>query len=150
MWSSWSKLKNSYWAANFHLSQRLTCFICGSYGAKSEPPTACVFSMQKSELLLQWHIVHIKERPLTTFNINPLAPGEFEWNFRHLISKQISMIDGWGISYEIAPNMNVNGLHWWSVNIGLGNGLVLSGNKPLPEPMLTQISVTIRTINDAH
>ena len=25
------------------------------------------------------------------------------------------------------------------VNIGLGNGLVPSGNKPLPEPMLTQI-----------
>ena len=26
-----------------------------------------------------------------------------------------------------------------TVNIGSGNGLVLSGNKPLPEPMLTQI-----------
>ena len=25
------------------------------------------------------------------------------------------------------------------VNIGSGNGLVPSGNKPLPEPMLTQI-----------
>ena len=36
------------------------------------------------------------------------------------------------------------GLNWWSVNIGSGNGLVPSGNKPLPEPMLTQISVTIR------
>ena len=29
------------------------------------------------------------------------------------------------------------------VNIGSGNGLVPSGNKPLPEPMLTQISVSI-------
>ena len=36
--------------------------------------------------------------------------------------------------------MNVTGLHWWSVNIGLGNGLVPSGNNPLPEPMLTQNS----------
>ena len=27
------------------------------------------------------------------------------------------------------------------VNIGSGNGLVPSGNKPLPEPMLTQIYV---------
>ena len=27
------------------------------------------------------------------------------------------------------------------VNIGSGNGLVSSGNKPLPEPMLTQIYV---------
>ena len=30
---------------------------------------------------------------------------------------------------------------YWYVNIGSGNGLVLSGNKPLPEPMLTQIYV---------
>ena len=29
------------------------------------------------------------------------------------------------------------------VNIGLGNGLVPSGNKPLPEPMLTQIYVVV-------
>ena len=44
------------------------------------------------------------------------------------------------LQYEI---MNVIGLHWWSVNIGSGDGLVPSGNKPLPEPMLTQISVAI-------
>ena len=41
------------------------------------------------------------------------------------------------------PNMNVTGLQWWSVNIGSGNGLVPSGNKPLHAPMLTQISVAI-------
>ena len=28
------------------------------------------------------------------------------------------------------------------VNVGSGNGLVPSGNKPLPEPMLTKIHVT--------
>ena len=28
---------------------------------------------------------------------------------------------------------------WWQVNIGLGNGLFPSSNKPLPEPMLIQI-----------
>ena len=32
---------------------------------------------------------------------------------------------------------------FWQVNIGSGNGLVLSSNKPLPEPMLTQIYVAI-------
>ena len=39
----------------------------------------------------------------------------------------------------------VNGSGSWqmSVRIGLGNGLVLSGNKPLPEPMLTRIYVAI-------
>ena len=31
-----------------------------------------------------------------------LAPEKFEWNFRHLIFKQISVIDGCGISCEIA------------------------------------------------
>ena len=73
--------------------------------------------------------------------INSLAPGKFEWNFRLVIFKQIFVIDGWGISCEIAQY--VIGLHWRSVNIGSGNGMVSSRNKPLPEPMLTQISVVI-------
>ena len=68
--------------------------------------------------------------------INSLAPGKFEWNFKYINFKQILVIDG-------CPNMNVIGLLWWSVNIGSGNGLVPSGTKPLPEPMLTQISVAI-------
>ena len=36
--------------------------------------------------------------------------------------------------------MSTRGSHWWWVNIGSGNGLVPSGTKPLPEPMLTQLS----------
>ena len=32
---------------------------------------------------------------------NSMAPGKFEWNFRHVIFKQIFVIDGWGISCEI-------------------------------------------------
>ena len=35
-------------------------------------------------------------------SINSLAPGKFEWNFRHVIFKQILVIDDWGISCEIA------------------------------------------------
>ena len=34
-------------------------------------------------------------------DINSLAPGKFEWNFRHVIFKQILVTDGWGISCEI-------------------------------------------------
>ena len=48
-----------------------------------------------------------------------------DWWLRHLL---------WN-----CPNMNVTELHWWSVNIDSGNGLVSSGNKPLPEPMLTDL-----------
>ena len=39
--------------------------------------------------------------------------------------------------------VNVTRPHWWLVNIGWGNGLVVSGNKPLTDPMVTQILVTI-------
>ena len=34
--------------------------------------------------------------------LNSLAPGKFEWNFRHVSFKQILVIDDWGISCEIA------------------------------------------------
>ena len=34
--------------------------------------------------------------------LGPLAPGKFEWNCRHVIFKQILVIDDWGISCEIA------------------------------------------------
>ena len=34
--------------------------------------------------------------------INSLAPGKFEWNFRNVIFKQILVIDDWDISCEIA------------------------------------------------
>ena len=33
--------------------------------------------------------------------VNLLAPGIFEWNFRHVIFKQILVIDGWDISCDI-------------------------------------------------
>ena len=36
---------------------------------------------------------------------------------------------------EVNATQNI----WFKINIGLGNGLVASGNKVLPEPMLTQI-----------
>ena len=36
--------------------------------------------------------------------VNSLAPGKFEWNFKyvHVIFRRILLIDGWGISCEIA------------------------------------------------
>ena len=35
-------------------------------------------------------------------SVNSLAPGKFEWNFSYVILKQILVIDGCGISCEIA------------------------------------------------
>ena len=33
--------------------------------------------------------------------LNSLAPGKFVWNFRHVIFKQILVIDSWGISVKL-------------------------------------------------
>ena len=46
-------------------------------------------------------------------------------------------------SCEIALQLNATDHLWWWVSIGSGCGLVPSANKPLPEPMLTQIHVAI-------
>ena len=43
--------------------------------------------------------------------------------------------------YKFAVTSHI--FQWQLVNIGSGSGLVLSGNEPLPEPILTQIYVAI-------
>ena len=54
------------------------------------------------------------------------------------------MIDGWHIFCEIAlRRMSPDLTDDKSTGNGSGNGLVPSGNKPLPEPMLTQFSGAI-------
>ena len=79
-----------------------------------------------------------------TMKVNSLTLGIFKRNFRKIIFQLILVIDGWSISCKIVLKwMPTNGPYWWYINIGSGNGLVPSGNKPLPEPMLTQISVAI-------
>ena len=42
--------------------------------------------------------------------IKSLTPGKFEWYFRYLIFQIISVIDGWGISCELA-------IRWMSINL---------------------------------
>ena len=43
-------------------------------------------------------------------DVNSLAPGKFEWNFRYLIFQIITVIDSWGISCELA-------LKWMSLDL---------------------------------
>ena len=54
--------------------------------------------------------------------------------------KLILVIAGWCIFSEMAE------LCWWWINSGSGNGLVPSGTKPLPEPVLTQIYNHVATM----
>ena len=56
------------------------------------------------------HDRHVEIKIITELQINSLAPDKFEWNFRHLIFRIISVIDGWGISSELA-------LRWMSLDL---------------------------------
>ena len=49
---------------------------------------------KKKKILEFWILVLL-------WTFNSLAPGKFEWNFRHVMFKQILGIDGWDISCEI-------------------------------------------------
>ena len=74
---------------------------------------------------------------------NLLAHGRCGSNFESKIFKLSTHNSSSGI-YEIVLSwMLQNLISNLEVNIGLGNGLVPSGTKPLPEPMLTQIHVAI-------
>ena len=64
----------------------------------------------QGEMELTSPLIHQMVRCLTTRSCKiyrPWAfthwpPEKFEWNFRHVIFKQILLIDGWGISSEVA------------------------------------------------
>ena len=70
--------------------------------------------------------------------INSLAPGKcavtLNWWFSNMYKGQIY----WAFHVKLSSDKCRN-----NVNIGSGNGLVPSGNKPLLELMLTQIYVDI-------
>ena len=73
--------------------------------------------------------------------INSLAPGIFQFSFRKVIFK-LTLVNGGIISYEI-------GLRWMLQDLCDDKSTLVqvmacrSGNKPLPEPVLTQIYVAI-------
>ena len=77
-------------------------------------------------------------------NFNSLAPGRCGGNLERFIFKLIIQNSTLGTNCEIDLRwVNIMELPEWDVNIGSGNGLVPSGNKPLPEIMLTAIYVVV-------
>ena len=60
-----------------------------TYGTKLLPEPMLTYR-QYRPVLLNWG------------KFDSLAPGKIEWNYRYVIFKQISVINGWGISCEIA------------------------------------------------
>ena len=76
-----------------------------------------------------WAFFSTFKMSLVMADFNSLAPGRFDYSHKLVNFKLISTI------YILSI--------WSLVNIGLGNGLVLSGSKPLPEPVLTWSYVAI-------
>ena len=64
---------------------------------------------------------------------------EIEWKGKHQFSACLSLINSLAPERFEWLSVIITGLQWWLVNISLGNRLMPSGNKPLPEPMLTKI-----------
>ena len=71
-----------------------------------------------------------------------LAPCEISLKF-YIGNFRATFSNSW-LRYLLwnCPEVIVIRPHWWQVNIGSGNGLVLSGSKTLFEPMLIQIYAT--------
>ena len=71
------------------------------------------------------------------WRFNSLA-SRISWcDFKNMIFNLALLIAILKSSYDNVLKMNATGPYWWYVNIGSCNGLVLSGNKPLPGTMLT-------------
>ena len=82
--------------------------------------------------LFAWKVLH--------YSLAPRRRGLY--HLERIIFKPISGLNIL-IALSICPRVNITRHCWWLVCIGSGNGLVPTGNKPLPEPMLTQNYVAI-------
>ena len=98
--------------------------------------------------IMAWMSNYIHTKQLTcalysTSLFELICPWEM-WLLPQISNFQTRIKDNY-IEYFMwnCPQVNATRPDWWQVNIGSGNGLVPSGKKPLPEPMLTQISVAI-------
>ena len=69
-----------------------------------------------------WNIMMCDHYPWHKEHLNSLATGKSEWHFRYLIFQIISVIDGWGISCEVALRRM---------------SLDFTDDKPLLEPTVT-------------
>ena len=90
-----------------------------------------IIIINKEHLFLQFYRLLMIPNMLT---YDSFSPGRSGRNFKTAIFNLALLIDIFR-SCDNSPHMNGTGLNWREVNTGSGNGLVPSGNKPLPEPM---------------
>ena len=105
-------------------------------------PNLCMFKYTECILI---KTLDIKGYQIHTPRNAELTHWPLGWcghNFKLRIFNFISG-DKLSISCWIALRWMQQGFMGWSFNTGSGNGLVSSSNKPLPEPVLSQIYVTM-------
>ena len=92
-----------FWEASLQTSGK---YHCRMIMQPDTSPKLCSHTATASilpQLIIQYHVCWRKRKKSgICFSINSLASGKFEWNFRFVIFKRILVIDGWGISCEIA------------------------------------------------
>ena len=111
----------SHWIEKFLITlvalQVVICFWEYSYFSTMRLRTWMKFILRKDKQPYILHSYHngrwrhgdASGQSISSYGINSLAPG-FEWNFRYLIFRIISVIGGWDISCELA-------LRWMSLDL---------------------------------
>ena len=123
-----------YWCLVF----KCTIPYCARYRADSTfTPSQWEVTLQSNASLIGW--VQTWNQPCRYIAILL----EIEWKGKHQFSACLSLTNSLAPERFEWLSVIITGLQWWLVNISLGNRLMPSGNKPLPEPMLTKICVTI-------
>ena len=117
-----------------------------------------MFSFKKMHLKLsseKWRPFCLSLNVLTDPNSHPhndfnsLASGRCGGDFRSVLSENLLQINFKSTSCEIAPRwMTQNAFD--DVHIDSINGLMLADNKPLPEPLLTQIYICHHLASLSH
>ena len=132
---------------------KVSCLICDIYSGYSLLWTLQDTYMWTPHLLMPWLYespghqlstpdVISKMFPFLMVDFNEPIGTLWGWNcnLKFVISKLTCIKDTYlGDFRWNYPHANATEPHQWLVNIGSGNGLVLSGNKPLPEQMLAKI-----------
>ena len=96
-----------------HIHFRLGCCPCPiQWGWQQTDEHVPLFSFRKSrgqkKLLIFPNFLTVCKSCI--HHLKSLGPGRFEWNLRYVIFNLISLIDSWGMSYEIY-------LKWMSLDV---------------------------------
>ena len=107
------------------------CSVYFSFLSLKLIPTTCNFFASGSDVKCKY-IFMFSQKNLVSQRFDSLASWRCDSNCSSLISRHMLSIKFMG-TYKIAFRWMPKNRY---VNIGSSNGLVPSGNKPLPEPML--------------